>query len=293
MSLKGKSGQDQILKGRINLCRILRLGAYEGLSGSDTQDATATPNDIAAGVTAYAKGQRIEGVIPVTNKMMKTASSLRPVANFVQVQAQNTEKTIYTADANMAILAPLNEFGDATAQDVVKGKKFTSKSGFLVEGIADEIGGIDTTDATASAENIERGVTAYVNGEKVEGNLPVYDLSLLNSAETSGSDDYISLTGIVPRKAIYNKEAAITISAPLSDLGNAEAEHVAKGKTFTSAAGMKVIGTWEDVGGVQTGDATATEEDIAQGKTAYVNGEKVTGTISEYDLSLKTAEEVS
>ena len=46
-------------------------------------------------------------------------------------------------------------------------------------------------------------------------------------------------------------------------------------------AGVVVLGVTGTYESIDTSDATATVEDLAQGKTAYVNGQKITGNLAD------------
>ena len=131
-----------------------------------------------------------------------------------------------------------------TADDLLAGKQLIGQDGSIIEG--ELIPGTDTSDATATADDIAEDKTAYVNGEKVTGSLDVITSGISGMAKTieSLSDRYdFALTFNSDR--IMRRDSRCTVGVPREDFGDATAADVVAGKTFTSAEGMNVSGTLE------------------------------------------------
>ena len=118
------------------------------------------------------------------------------------------------------------------------------KSGVTISGVT----GTFTNDGTAKSSDMADGVTAYVNGQKVTGNVTT------TSTNASVDTSQISLEREPVTNSIYAKYtykhnwlfrngATLTYPIPASNFGDATAADVAFGKTFTSSAGLKVTGT--------------------------------------------------
>lgn len=153
-----------------------------------------------------------------------------------------------------------------------------------VTGILKE--GLDTSDATAVSNDIAAGKTAYVNGAKIEGIL--LDRRTEDALWVNTDLDRIDVTSqpsgfLVLAKSIWDEDCVISKETSLdtlvhySDLASAielTSDQIVEGNTV-----LGINGTGQT--GMDTSDATATPGDIAYGKTAYVNGEKVEGTIND------------
>ena len=196
-AIKAKKGTTEpILAANFDI-EIETINVGEGL---DTSDATATAADIVQGKTAYVNGERVEGVIEDIRGMhvesaymnlnsyddtsVVSISTMYPTSDAAVVDGM----TLY--DVNIPHNTMANTIG-LTSDKIVSGNTILG-----VEGTA-ETGGIDTSDATATANDMVLGKTAYVNGEKVEGTIIA-----IGEGDTAGFQ-YKNVADIGPENGLY------------------------------------------------------------------------------------------
>lgn len=70
--------------------------------------------------------------------------------------------------------------------------------------------------------------------------------------------------------------------------GTVAPENLLAGAVAHDSSGQRIVGTMTQSSGIDTSDATALSEDIVSGKTAYVDGEKVVGSMEAINASKLT-----
>lgn len=140
----------------------------------------------------------------------------------------------------------------------------------LLEGI------VNTEDANATASNIENGKSAYVDGQKIIGNLQT--IESYNNREVTSI--YVNETNTL----VENTMGYPILMKPNSRL-LLDNSIVVNATHLTSSVlkeGVTLFGVTGTLHELDTSDANATAVDIIEGKTAYVNDIKITGTLTPY-----------
>lgn len=223
-----------------------------GASGASFQSKTVSPSESAQTIKA---DNGYDGLSQVT----VNAVSRTYVGSGVTKKSAATY-TPGTSDQSIASGQYLN--GTQTIKGDSNLTAGNIKSGVSIFGVtgsyagSSSSGGTNTSDATATAKDIARGKTAYVQGAKITGDLYECDKGKTQIFYTwdsenvtfdhDGTRELINIkTPWIGNDIIMRTDSYIKLGADVTLFGNATAADVAKGKTFTSTAGLKVTGTAE------------------------------------------------
>ena len=227
----------------------------------DVTAVTATAADVlATKVIVDATGRTTTGTMPNNGAVSKT------------LDATTTSYAVpagyHSGTGSVSIVTETKTLTPTKQQQVVPATSGKVISSVTVAAIPGNY--IDTTDATATAATILDGETAYVGGVKVEGSMPNNGAAekTLTTTETSYT---------IP-EGYHNGEGTVIIVPETKTVQPSRSEQNVTPTTGKVLSKVTVGAIPANL--IDTTDATAEASDILSGQTAYVNGVKVTGSMT-------------
>ena len=286
------TGSDTLsLSDYVDATKVLSGQTILGVSGTATDDADAVAGDIIASKTAYVNGMKITGNIP-----SKTSSDINIIDNFVTVPtgyyARNEIVTIPSGTATISeseskTVTPTLSINPSTGEvtSSVNGTLYITPSvtpGYIsygTQGHVDVSGSrtlpldiLGATTYTPKTFDLTISAGQYLTGvQTIKG-----DANLVSEHIISD----ITIFGVTGSAVVPSGNINIT-TLNSTDVTNYATAQVVDANLIASniKEGVSVLG----LTGTFTSDANAASGDIISGKTAYVNGTKITGNIPTYD----------
>lgn len=193
-------------------------------------------NLVTGNVLEKTEGSLFTGIEPSELYFINNKIRVTGVANI----NSRYDGALLRTGSNPRLFIEASEFGDATRDDVKEGVFFTSAAGLLVEG------------TLAERKPGDEGRYIFRTNARVSGGT-----GLLVEAESSPSAASI----------IHRPGSTATIQISSEVFGNAAADQVAKGATFTSEVGLLTEGELEEI---LAGASIGSNEDISVKR--YDNG---------------------
>lgn len=267
----GNARADQVAKGATFTSEngLQMEGTHECEAGTVLAplEDPATPTDMLSGKTLYDdQGNPVTGTLveadEIQEKLFATSDYSfggtpgDTVFHVSGMYNSNLDGVIVRPGAGLGVRsAPTEFFGNAQPNQVAKGAIFTSAAGLKMEGTHECEGGVtlpELGDTAAQPTDMALGKVLYDDeGNPVTGELyEILEGKVIAATEfqklmESSGGTISTLAAMNVADAVVRKNSIFRATAPSSAFGNATADQVAKGATFTSAAGLLVEGTLE------------------------------------------------
>lgn len=248
------------------------VGEYKGL---DTGDGTITENDIAEGKVGYSNGEKIIGTVEtVVGTTEHQGQEIQVIDNAITGKHTFTDAMLFKKNSSHSLSLPQTQVVEViglTANKIVKGN--------TVLGVAGEAEILDTSNATAQVDDIASGKTAYVKGEKITGNVQTIQknytaVSTVSSVTPQDNAGEIDILSKYDNNILFKTGSYVLTRPTYQQMANAI--NLTSDKIIPGQSILGIDGT-ADI--LDTSDATATPSDLLKDKVAYVNGERIVGTV--------------
>ena len=209
-SITGKINIPQNLKGKTNASIIREYPELENIEITPTvEDQTYTP-------TKYGFEEvKVKGVQAYIDEDIKPeyikdgVDILGVIGNVVELQGEEktiipstTQQIIVPSDGKNGMTRLTVEAVDSSIDENIKPENI--KEGTNILGVDGQYRGIDTSDATATADDILKGKTSYSQNEEITGTIETYDGSYEGNVGEENNTRIVEPTGSYSSSSLTN-----------------------------------------------------------------------------------------